>query len=152
MPIQNKRGFAVIIEQVFITLFSVLMLLMIILVFSNLKDNVLEFTQRVHFREVGGMLHNAVATAFANLEYSDSGRIELKLPHYIGGDFYIMNLTNDEIFIQDRGNTVNCTEDLLAINATLSGRLSSTGGVKHYVSWSQNSSGKYIKLEALYAT
>jgi len=93
-----------------------------------------------------------VATAFANLEYSDTGRLEIKLPPYIGGKYYIINLTNENIFIRDRGNEINYTEDLFAINATLSGRISSTGGVKHYVSWSQNFSGKFIELEARHAT
>ncbi|MFH1424955.1 MAG: hypothetical protein ABIG20_04785 [archaeon] len=143
----NRKGAAMVVEQAFIAVFGIVILITVMIVFSNLRIDFSKHVAEAQFDEVGAVTHNAVLQAYENGKYANSAKVVVRLPGKLGGMPYTVSLTNDNITVQNIYGDVNRTLGVMNITANLSGNCSSTGSGPCVVEY--NSSSGNITLETL---
>ena len=129
----NEKGVTILLEQIFIILFGVLLLVMIITVFTALRDKSVNFVAGSQFESIGSYVHNGIIIADQDMRYSDTGKVFLDLPDKIGDTPYRISISNRIINVTDLNGAVNASIPIFNINATLAGNVSSGSGGRFFL-------------------
>lgn len=144
--LKNKKGVHILLEQVFIVAFGIIIFVMVVLVFANLKTSSTEFIVETQYKNVATYVQNAVIQADENMKFSDSGRIILDIPSRIGDQSYEVYLNDTAVLVVSSVGITNRTIDAYKTGATMSGNISSTGGGRFFITY--NRTANTIILEA----
>ena len=143
---RNKKGQGAMIEQLFVVLFGVFLLVMVVAVFTNLRGKSFEFIGSSQLERVANYVHDGIIIADQNMRVSDTGKIFLDLPDRVGDTSYKIQIINNTINVTDLAGSINASVGVFNINATVAGNISSGGGGRIFLSY--NKSSKTITLEA----
>ncbi len=145
--LKNKKGISPMIEQVFVILFGLFLLIMIILVFTNLRTKSFEYVATSQFASVASYVHNGIVIAQQDMRVSDSGRVYLDLPDKIGDKPYRILIQNRTINITDIDGVLNASITLFNINATVVGNVSSGSGGRIFLFYNRSANNITLKAE-----
>ncbi len=148
MNFKNNKGEALIIEQVFVLLFGVLILVTVITVFANVRDDAYEFVGEEQMGVVGNYVHTALIKAQRSMEVSSYGKIRLDIPAQAGGDTYYVYLNNTSIKVAESAGYLNYTVDIANIDKNLFGNISSSAGGKKYIIYNSSAGSVQLKTES----
>ena len=143
--LKNEKGVTIVLEQIFILLFGILLLVMIITVFTALRGNAANFVAGSQFKTIASYVHNGVLIAVSEMDRSDSGKIFLDLPDKVGDTPYRVLIQNNGINVTDLSGVLNASVNIFSVNATVSGNVSS-GAARYFLSY--NRSARTIILQA----
>tara|TARA_Y100000310_G_scaffold333252_1_gene410426 strand:- start:1665 stop:2072 length:408 start_codon:yes stop_codon:yes gene_type:complete len=111
--------------QVFIMVFGVLLLVTILVAFSDLKDDTVEYSANPQFEAVGQHVHAIIISAVEHMNTADSGYIPVVIPRQIAGKSYILRVNSTHIRVEDFDQVMNQTILLSQGNVTITGNISS---------------------------
>jgi hypothetical protein len=117
-------------EQVFILMFGVLLLITVVVTFSDLKDDTVEYSAIPQYEAVAQHMHAVVISAQEQMQLAESGYIGFTIPREIAGKNYIMRFNNTHIRVEDFQQEINQTVLLAQSNITVSGNVSSSDSGK----------------------
>jgi len=131
---RNTKGVSAIMEQVFIMVFGVVMLIAVVVTFSQLKDDTIEYSAVPQYEAVAQHIHSVIVSAQAHMKIADHGQLSFTIPGKIAGESYIVRVNNTSVMVENFEKTVNQTVALSNVNATVSGNISSgdTGKLRVY--------------------
>jgi len=131
---RNSKGVSAIMEQVFVMVFGVLILITIVVTFSQLKTDTVEYSASVQYEAVAQHVHSVVVSAQSHMKLADSGYIGFTIPEKIAGDNYIVRVNSTHLRVENFPQSMNQTIALSEVNATVSGDISSddTGKLRAY--------------------
>jgi len=141
---KSRRGSTIVLEQIFITIFSVMMLVMVLTTFANLRSDVLEFTAENQFSNVANYVHTSIVQAFVGTQTSSYGKVPITLPSKIGSYSYGVYLNNTSVRVSTYHGDISRSVPIANIDQvmTISGNVSSGDG--HYVMEFNTSSNKIV--------
>ena len=137
---RNSKGVSAIMEQVFIMAFGVLVLITVVVTFSQLKDDSIEYSSGEQFEAVAQQVHSTIVLASQSMSTAGDGYLNVPIPEKVAGDHYIVRVNSTHIRVENFERTVNSTVLLSGINATISGNLSSddSGKLRVYFNTTDN--------------
>lgn len=144
--IKNEKGAAVLLEQIFVVLFGILLLIMVVTVFTNLRTKSFDFVTGAQFSNIAGYVHNGAIIASQNMQISDSGKVFLDLPDKVGDRPYKVLISNNTINVTDLNGDISSSVQIFNVNSTISGNVSSGGGGRIFISY--NKTANNITLES----
>jgi hypothetical protein len=128
--IRNRKGTHIVIEQVFLALMGIVIIVLVFSVFQGLRENTGDFVAEQQFESVATYVHNAVIKAYETGRYSDFVKIRMELPAEIAEHPYTINLSNSNITVEALDDaTLTQSLQIYNINANLNG--------KAYSEWSR---------------
>ena len=127
--IRNRKGTHIVVEQVFLALMGVIIVVIVFSVFQGLKENTSEHVAEEQFLSVATYVQSAIIQAYETGNYANSVRVQMELPAEIAEHPYTITLSNKLI-------TVEATDDasltqslqIYNINAYLNGKAYSESG------------------------
>ncbi len=150
----NKKAASVILEQVFIVVFGVMILVLVVLVFTTVRDESADFIAENQYELVANSIHSGIALAAKNMKFSDNGRIVLDIPDKIAGASYKISIVNNTtINVTDTQGVKGASVPLFNMNATVRGNPANnttstfTGGGRIFIEYDRNSSTITIRPE-----
>ncbi|MDP7282684.1 MAG: hypothetical protein QF475_03555 [Candidatus Undinarchaeales archaeon] len=131
---RNCKGSATVMEQVFIMVFGVLILITVVVTFSQLRQDTVEYAATPQFEAVAQQIHAVIATAQENMRTADFGYISFTIPHEIAGENYVVRFNTTHIRVEDFAGNLNQSVMLTQSNITVLGNISSqsTGKSRAY--------------------
>ncbi len=126
MKIKNKKGASVLIEQIFIVLFGIILLVLIVVVFSTVREKSIDSVSQTQYEGIANQVLSGIAIANKDMQISEIGRVFLDLPDRVGGEPYRISIVNGQtINVTDLGNVKNATVAIFNFNSSVSGNVSS---------------------------
>lgn len=127
--IKNRKGSHIVIEQVFLALMGVIIIMIVFSVFQDLRENTGEFVAEEQFKSVATYTHSAVIQAFESCRYSDFVKIQMELPTEIAEYPYTITLSNSNVTVEAiYDSSLTQSLQLYNINANLYGTAYSESG------------------------
>ena len=127
---RNTKGVSAILEQVFILLFGVLILITVVVTFSQLKDDTVEYSAAPQFETVAQQVQAAIAVAQRQMSITDFGYVGFSIPAKIAGADYAVRINNTHIRVENFQNTINKSINLANMGVSISGSISSNDAGK----------------------
>ncbi|HIJ98300.1 TPA: hypothetical protein H1009_04410, partial [archaeon] len=69
MMLENKKGASVILEQVFIVVFGVMILVLVVFVFATVRDKSTDFIAENQYELVANTVHSGIILAAQNMRF-----------------------------------------------------------------------------------
>lgn len=136
--LKNTKGASLILEQVFIMLFGVFILILVVLIFASVRDHSIGYITEQQYKGVATYVLSGVIIANENMRIGNSsGRIFLDLPDKIGGETYLVSITGNNINVTDLGRVKNASVQIFSINATVVGNISSGSGGRIFLAYNK---------------
>jgi hypothetical protein len=136
MLLRNRKGAHVIIEQVFLVIMGVAILVMVMNIFYGIRTSTTDFIAGEQLHSISVYTGSAAIQVYTNGQYADYGKIYLELPDRAGTYGYevYFNSTSKHVVASARDADLSQSLKLNNITANLVGRISSGGG-RPYVSY-----------------
>ncbi|HIK00057.1 TPA: hypothetical protein H1016_00775 [archaeon] len=144
---KNKKAASILIEQIFVLMFGILILVMVITVFTTLRAKSFDFVASSQFGSVASYVHNGVIIAEQNMRVANTGKVFLDLPDKVGDKPYRIEIKNNFINVTDLGGALNTSVALFNINATVSGNASSGGGGRIFLFYNRTANSITLQAE-----
>jgi len=131
---RNKKGASAVLGQVFIMIFGVLILITVVVAFSQLKDDTVEYSAESQYRAVAHQVNAMITSAQEHMNTADSGYLGFTIPEKIAGENYLVRFNTTHILVENFPNSMNQSVLLSQQNITVSGNISSddVGKVRVY--------------------
>ncbi|HIJ97955.1 TPA: hypothetical protein H1009_02590 [archaeon] len=144
---QNTKAASVILEQVFIALFGIILLVLVVVAFTSVRDKAIDHISGDQYATVANTVHSGLLLASRNMKISETGVVFLDIPDRIGGSSYrILVYNNASIMVQSISRSKNSSVQFFNVNANVFGNETATGGGRVY--WEYNRSARSITLKA----
>jgi len=127
---RNSKGVSAIMEQVFIMVFGVLILITVVLTFSQLKKDTVEYSAVPQYEAVAQHVHAVVISAQEHMNWAGNGYLGFTIPEKIAGENYIVRVNNTHIRVENFPRTINQTILMAQANITIYGNISSDNAGK----------------------
>ena len=154
MMLENKKGASVILEQVFIVVFGVMILVLVVFVFATVRDKSTDFIAENQYELVANTVHSGIVLAAQNMRFFDNGRILLDIPDKIAGDSYKITIANNTtINVTDTRGIKSAAVQFFNVNATVLGNPANnttstfTGGGRIFIEYDRPSNTITIMAE-----
>ena len=128
MQLRNRKGAHVIIEQVFLIIMGVVILVMVINIFYGIRTSTTDYIAGEQLRSISVYVGSAVIQAYNNGQYADESKIYLELPDYAGSYAYEVYFSDTSVVASARNVNLSQSLKLNNIVANLKGRISPGGG------------------------
>jgi len=122
---RNTKGTSTILEQVLVMLFGVMILITVIVTFSQVKTDTVEYSAVPQFGAVAQHVHAVVASAAIHMQHADTGNLGIVIPRKIAGQDYIVRVNSTHVKVENFEKSINTTVPLVQANVTVSGTISS---------------------------
>lgn len=127
---RNSKGASTVMEQVLILLFGVLVLITVVVTFSQLKDDSVSYSAGPQFQAVAQQVNAVLASAQEHMQLAGYGYIGFEIPPKIAGKSYIVVINSTHIRVEDFQQEINRTALLVSGNITITGNISSENSGK----------------------
>lgn len=145
--LRNKKAASVLIEQIFVLMFGILILIMIITVFTTLRTKSFDFVAASQFGSIASYVHNGVIIAEQSMRVSDTGKVFLDLPDRVVDRAYRIEIKNNAINVTDLAGAINASKTLFNITASVSGNVSSGGGGRIFLFYNRTANSITLRAE-----
>lgn len=146
--LKHNKGASVILENVFIILFGILLLVLTVVVFTSVRDSSVDFISKAQYENVANYVLSGITIASRNMRISDYGRIFLELPDNIGGATYRISIFNNTtINVTDAQNVKSAFVQIFNVNATILGNTTTTGGGRVFLEYNRTAGTIILKAE-----
>ena len=150
----NKKGASVILEQVFVVVFGIMILVLVVLVFTTFRDKSIDFIAENQYGLVANSVHSGIVLAAKNMKFSDNGRIVLDIPGKIAGASYkIIVSNNTTINVTDTQGVKSASVQFFNVNATVRGHFANnttatfSGGGRIFIEYDRPTNTITIRAE-----
>jgi len=114
--------------------FGVLILITVLVTFSQLKDDTVEYSAKPQYEAIGEHVHSVIITAQEHMNTAGDGYLGFNIPEKIAGNNYIVRVNNTHLSVEDFAGVVSQSILLAQSNVTIYGNISSadTGKLRAY--------------------
>lgn len=147
--LKNRRAAIQILEQTFVVIFGVVMLILVILVFSNVAKSVSNYVAEAQFKNIANYVHNGIIQVYINGRFVDNYTVYLDIPPSISSHTYTVIIEEGYVKVRDTMSSINNSVLIYKLNVTINGNISSTSGGIPYLFYNTSDTSITLKSEPL---